>query len=659
MTSRRDEPTAEGPQSPSRRAVLATMGALPLLAVAAPSLGAASSASSASATETVSAAAAAAAAVTVDPSARRQTIRGFGGMNHPAWAGDLTAAQRDTAFGNGTGQLGFSILRIHIDENQANWGAEVATAQRAAALGAIVFASPWNPPASMVETFTHGSQTNAKRLRYDSYGAYAQHLNSFYQFMKSNGVDLYAVSVQNEPDYAQDWTWWTSSEIVTFLRNNAGAIGTRVIAPESFQYVKSMSDPILDDATALANLDILGTHLYGTPFANFPYPLFQQKGQGKDLWMTEVYYPNSTDSADLWPAALGVGEHMHHAMVDAGFQAYVWWYIRRSYGPMREDGQISKRGAIMAHFSKFVRPGYVRIDAAANPQTNVYTSAYTGGSSVVIVAVNKGTGAVSQQFTLANTTASGVSSWVTDGSRTLAALSGPTLAGGTLTATLPASSIVTFVVTLGSSSGTDTQAPSAPGTPTASGTTATSVTLSWPASTDDTGVTGYDVVRVSGSTETAAASSTTNRATVTGLTAGTAYTFAVYARDAAGNRSSRSSTVTVTTSTGSSSGGCGVGYKVTGSWTGGFQGEITIQNTGSAALSGWTLAFAFTAGQTITQMWGGTPAQSGGAVTVTPVDYTSSIPAGGSVTVGFLADQNGTNPAPTGFTLNGAACTSA
>jgi glucuronoarabinoxylan endo-1,4-beta-xylanase len=313
---------------------------------------------------------------------------------------------------------------------------------------------------------------------------------------------------------------------------------------------------------------------------------------------------------------------------------------------MREDGQISKRGAVMAHFSKFVRPGYVRVDAAANPQTNVYTSAYAGGSNVVIVAVNKGTGAVSQQFILANTTASSVSSWVTDGSRTLAALSGPTLANGTLTATLPASSITTFVVTVGSSSGADTQAPSAPGTPTATGITATSVTLSWTASTDN-----------SGGTESAAASATTNQATVTGLTAGTAYTFAVYARDAAGNRSSRSSTVTVTTSTGSSAGGCGVGYQVTGSWTGGFQGEITIRNTGSAALTGWTLAFTFTAGQTITQMWGGTPAQSGGAVTVTPVDYTTSIPAGGSVTVGFLADQGGTNPAPTSFTLNGGTCT--
>ncbi|MCZ9339170.1 fibronectin type III domain-containing protein, partial [Streptomyces sp. TRM76130] len=69
----------------------------------------------------------------------------------------------------------------------------------------------------------------------------------------------------------------------------------------------------------------------------------------------------------------------------------------------------------------------------------------------------------------------------------------------------------------------------------------------WPAATDDTGVTGYEVVRVDGSTETTVASSTTTSVTVPSLTADTAYTFAVYARDAAGNRSPRSATVTVTT----------------------------------------------------------------------------------------------------------------
>jgi glucuronoarabinoxylan endo-1,4-beta-xylanase len=434
MASQHRASDSTGPELPSRRAVLATMSALPVLVGAAPAAGASRTPS------------AAAAVVTVDPSAARQTIRGFGGMNHSLWIGDLTAAQRDTAFGNGEGQLGFSMLRIPVPEDRANWSREVATARRATELGATVFASPWNPPANMVETFVRGRQTNAKRLRYSMYGAYAQHLNDFVAFMKNNGVNLYAISVQNEPDYAQDWTWWTPSEMTRFLRENAGSISTRVIAPESFQYVKSFSDPILNDAAALANLDILGAHLYGTSFANFPYPLFKQKGGGKELWMTEVYYPNSSDSGDLWPQALNVAEHMHRAMVDAEFQAYVWWYIRRGYGPMREDGRMSKRGASMAHFARFVRPGHVRIAVTPVPQSNVYVSAYKGsGNRVVIVAVNKGSAQVSQQFALRNNGSSGVSSWLTDASRNVASQSRITVSNGAFTAQLPAQSVTTLV----------------------------------------------------------------------------------------------------------------------------------------------------------------------------------------------------------------------
>jgi glucuronoarabinoxylan endo-1,4-beta-xylanase len=433
MTSRRSEPVVTGPGSPSRRSVLAAMGALPVLAAATPA--------AAGASRTPSTGTAAQDGVIVDASAERQTIRGFGGMNHTVWISDLTAAQRDTAFGNGDGQLGFTVLRIPVHEDQANWSREVATAQRAIEHGATVIASPWNPPAQMVEDFSGG-----RRLRYDQYGAYAQHLNDFHAFMADNGVDLYAISVQNEPDYAHDWTWWTPDEMIRFLRENAGSINTRVIAPESFQYVKSFSDPILNDPQALANMDILGAHLYGTQFGDFPYPLFEEKGEGKELWMTEVYHPNSSDSADLWPQALDVGEHIHRAMVDAEFQAYVWWYIRRSYGPMREDGQISKRGANMAHFSKFVRPGHVRVDATANPQSNVYVSAYKGsGSEVVIVAVNKGGSSVSLPFTLENGTASSVASWLTDSGRNLAPQSDQSVSNGSFTGQLPAQSVTTFV----------------------------------------------------------------------------------------------------------------------------------------------------------------------------------------------------------------------
>ncbi|MDX2546152.1 cellulase family glycosylhydrolase [Streptomyces sp. WI04-05B] len=211
----------------------------------------------------------------------------------------------------------------------------------------------------------------------------------------------------------------------------------------------------------------------------------------------------------------------------------------------------------------------------------------------------------------------------------------------------------------GGGTGTDTQAPTAPGTPAASGTTATSTTLTWAASTDNVGVAGYDVVRVSGGTETTAAASTTSTVTVTGLTAATAYTFAVYARDAAGNRSTRSATVNVTTSPGGGTPGvsCSVAYRVVGEWQGGFQGDITLRNTGTTALTNWTLGFSFAGGQTINNMWGGTPTQTGANVSVVPASYTATIPAAGSVSVGFIGAKGATNPAPTSFTLNGTSCT--
>nr|BFF25544.1 hypothetical protein GCM10025732_35090 [Glycomyces mayteni] len=293
----------------------------------------------------------------------------------------------------------------------------------------------------MTESFSGG-----KRLRYDQYAAYAQHLNNFTVYMRNNGVNLYAVSVQNEPDYASEWTAWTAAEIVRFLKENSGAISTRVIAPESFQYRKSMSDPILNDAAALANTDILGAHLYGTQPADFPYPLFEQKGAGKELWMTEVYYPNSSDSADLWPGALDVGEHVHRALVNGRFQAYIWWYIRRGYGPMREDGQISKRGANLAHFAKWVRPGFQRITATANPQSGVYISAFKSGSRIVMVAVNKNASAVYLPFTLEGGGTGSFATWVTTSTQTLAASNAVPMTNGSFGSQLPAQSIRTYVL---------------------------------------------------------------------------------------------------------------------------------------------------------------------------------------------------------------------
>ncbi|MGA5647119.1 cellulase family glycosylhydrolase [Microbacterium sp. NPDC088796] len=207
--------------------------------------------------------------------------------------------------------------------------------------------------------------------------------------------------------------------------------------------------------------------------------------------------------------------------------------------------------------------------------------------------------------------------------------------------------------------GEDTTAPTAPGAPAASAVTSSSVTLTWGAATDTVGVTGYDVVRVAGGQETVVASSSGTTATVTGLAADTSYTFAVYARDAAGNRSARSATATVTTASGPAAGSCAVTYRVTGEWPGGFQGEVVVRNTGSTAVDGWTLRWTFPAGQRITSLWGGTVTQSGAEVSVAAAPYTATIPPSGAVSLGFTGSRAGTNTDPTVFLLNGAECSAA
>ncbi|HEX8014169.1 MAG TPA: endonuclease, partial [Flavobacterium sp.] len=89
----------------------------------------------------------------------------------------------------------------------------------------------------------------------------------------------------------------------------------------------------------------------------------------------------------------------------------------------------------------------------------------------------------------------------------------------------------------------DTQTPTAPASLASTSKTSTTISLSWNASTDNVAVTGYNVY-ANGTLKTTVTSLT---ATITGLTASTAYSINVYAKDAAGNTSASSNTISVTT----------------------------------------------------------------------------------------------------------------
>jgi endo-1,4-beta-xylanase len=109
------------------------------------------------------------------------------------------------------------------------------------------------------------------------------------------------------------------------------------------------------------------------------------------------------------------------------------------------------------------------------------------------------------------------------------------------------------------------------------------------------------------------------------------------------------------TSTQGGSGACQVTNSVS-AWNTGLTNNITIKNTGTAAINGWSLRFSLASGQTITNGWNATYSPTSGQVTATNVSYNAAIPPGGSTTIGFQANHTGNSAAPTGFTLNGLAC---
>ncbi|TLP57947.1 cellulose binding domain-containing protein [Microbispora triticiradicis] len=222
--------------------------------------------------------------------------------------------------------------------------------------------------------------------------------------------------------------------------------------------------------------------------------------------------------------------------------------------------------------------------------------------------------------------------------------------GGPYTTTLPPYSVTTM--TLSAAKGPK-PAP-APGTPTARG-TADGVTVSWPA-VGGPRADRYEVYRQVGTETTLLGTTRDTSLTLSGLEPGAAYTVNVLARDRAGRLSRPSAPVTFTAPTPPDS-ACAVRYRVTQGWGRGFVATVTVTNRGAADVSGWTLAFRFpVAGERVSSGSGGTWTSEGQDVRVVPGEQNGTIPAGGSISVGFVGANEGAYPSPTVFRLNGAVC---
>jgi len=388
----------------------------------------------------------AAADATINLGSAKQSIDGFGASS--AWCGTINDKVMNSLYGD----LGYSILRVRIEEGigdnnwksgpYTSWSAELANAKKASAKGAIVFASPWNPPPALRNTGGGG----AFSIKTETFAGYRDYLNAYVKYFKDNGVNLYAISIQNEPDYSKDWTYWSPTQIRDFIKTYGATINTKLMSGESFSYLKNLFDPTLNDPQALENVDIFGTHIYGTSFNNFTYPLFESKGRpvGKRIWMTE-HFLNEDD--DMTKTVMPVAREIHECLVTGSMNAYVYWWITWANGLAKSDGTIFKRAYVIGQYAKHIRPGYNRVDATATPATNVYVSAYSGAGKVVIVALNTGTSAVSQKFAVQGGTVAEFASSQTTSSQNMVEGTKYNTTNGSFTANLPAQSITTFVGT--------------------------------------------------------------------------------------------------------------------------------------------------------------------------------------------------------------------
>jgi len=210
-------------------------------------------------------------------------------------------------------------------------------------------------------------------------------------------------------------------------------------------------------------------------------------------------------------------------------------------------------------------------------------------------------------------------------------------------------------VTVTTLPGPDQTPPSTPPAPVFSSATTTSVNVSWGEATDNVAVTGYSLQQlVSGSWVTIRTVAATARfQSVTGLTPGTATSFAVIAVDARGNTSPRSAPGTVTTLATTPALTC---HAQVLAFSPGFQVTLTILNSTTVATTTWSIGFTLAPAAVVGSAFNGLLTRSGAAGTITPLAYDAVINPGGQLFVGFGGSATPFTP-PGSFMLNGIPCT--
>jgi glucuronoarabinoxylan endo-1,4-beta-xylanase len=397
----------------------------------------------------------------------QQKISGFGASS--AWmSGAISDNLADFFFKKDTG-IGLSILRTRIPPDGI-WEPETGAMLKAKARGVTqIWSTAWTPPVGWKINNDPNNPVSGGALQPGHYRDYANYLAQYIKDIKNNyGVELYAISIQNEPDLETDYEscLWNGEQFRTFIREDlrlvfaANSITTKVMMPESAggnqTNLNSLAYPTLNDSYAAAGVNIIATHLYGIEPYAYSLPA------DKEYWETEISDFADCPTPPCYDATMTSGlkyaELIHNCLTIARMNAFHYWWL----APMPGDGnqglihwtgpniyEIPKRTYCLGNFSKFIRPGYYRVAATAQPTTNVFVSAYKNESTgdFVIVAINKNTSSITQKFVLNNFTAGTVTPWITSGALNLAQQGSIGVSGNAFSYTLPAQSVCSFVGT--------------------------------------------------------------------------------------------------------------------------------------------------------------------------------------------------------------------
>lgn len=390
----------------------------------------------------------------------RQRIDGFGGSSAFRGTG-FSTAQADMLFSTNTG-IGLSLLRNQVQAGGVATAAEIGIMQQAIARGARVWSAPWSPQAS----FKTPQIANGGNFDSANNQDYADQLANYVVTMKNQGINLYALSVQNEPDITNSTyatCWWTAQQISNFVPVLYGSLvangvdSTRIMIAESFQWQNhtALYTTAMNDPNIAAMVGIIANHNYdgippdpptGTPAAIANY--------GKALWETEVAVLDPTGSTDssmqngiYWAGRI----HAFLTVAQANAWHY-WWLIYGNSTPNQgltdiSSSVLAKRGYALGNYSRFVRPNYYRMGVVTNAGVAM-VSAYrdTNSSAFAIVAINANqTNAINQTFNLSNFTASSVVPWVTSSTLSLSSQAAVGITNSAFTYQLPPLSVVTFV----------------------------------------------------------------------------------------------------------------------------------------------------------------------------------------------------------------------